>query len=85
MCFLAAYIPPEKQHFGFFMGVNWTEDKYPKLTRRSKTILRKNRVQNDKAYKKYIKNSLNKLSTLEDKLQDKGISIKFQPIDVPKS
>ncbi|XP_050445588.1 MKI67 FHA domain-interacting nucleolar phosphoprotein-like [Cataglyphis hispanica] len=81
----ATYIPPEKQHFGFFIGVNWTEDKYPKLKSRSKTILRKNRVQNDKAYKKYIKNSLNKLSTLEDKLQDKGISIKFQPIDVPKS
>lgn len=67
------------------MGVNWTEDKYPKLKSRSKTILRKNHVQSDEAYKKYIKNSLNKLSMLEDKLQDKGISIKFQPIDVPKS
>ncbi|KAM0727754.1 MKI67 FHA domain-interacting nucleolar phosphoprotein-like [Formica fusca] len=81
----ATYIPPEKQHFGFFMGVNWTEDEYPKLRSRSKTILRKNRVQSAEAYKKYIKNSLNKLSMLEDKLQDKGISIKFQPIDVPKS
>ncbi|KAL6441279.1 hypothetical protein ACFW04_003499 [Cataglyphis niger] len=81
----ATYIPPEKQHFGFFMGVNWTEDKYPKLISRSKTILRKNHIQNNKVYKKYIKNSLNKLSMLEDKLQDKGISIKFQPIDVPKS
>ncbi|XP_070165703.1 MKI67 FHA domain-interacting nucleolar phosphoprotein-like [Polyergus mexicanus] len=81
----ATYIPPEKQHFGYFMGVNWTQNEYPKLRSRSKTILRKNRVQSAEAYKKYIKNSLNKLSMLEDKLQDKGISIKFQPIDVPKS
>ncbi|XP_029661613.1 MKI67 FHA domain-interacting nucleolar phosphoprotein-like [Formica exsecta] len=80
----ATYIPPEKQHFGFFMGVNWSEDKYPKLVNRRKTILRKNRVQSAEAYKKYIDKSLNKLSMLEDRLQDKGISIKFQPVDVPK-
>lgn len=82
--FLATYIPPEKQHFGFFMGLNWTENTYPKLKNRKKTVLCKNSVQSTDDYKSYIKKSLNKLSTLEGKLQEKGITIKFQPVDVPK-
>ncbi|EFN62136.1 MKI67 FHA domain-interacting nucleolar phosphoprotein-like [Camponotus floridanus] len=80
----ATYIPPEKQHFGFFMGLNWTENTYPKLENRRKMVLRKNRDQSTENYKSYIEKSLNKLSTLEGKLQEKGINIKFQPIDVPK-
>lgn len=47
-------------------------------------VLRKNRIQGTEEYKKYIEKSLNKLSTLEGKLQEKGITIKFQPNDVPK-
>ncbi|GAB1859253.1 Mki67 fha domain-interacting nucleolar phospho [Camponotus japonicus] len=80
----ATYIPPEKQHFGFFMGLNWTENTYPKLKNRRKMVLCKNRVQSTENYKSYIEKSLNKLSTLEGKLQEKGITIKFQPVDVPK-
>ena len=79
----ATYIPPEKQHIGFFAGVNWSENKYPKLKNRRKTMLCKNRVQNAEDYEKYVKKSLNNLSMLESKLQDKGISIKFQPVDIP--
>lgn len=81
--FLATYIPPEKQHFGFFSGTNWTENKYPRLKNRRKATLSRNRLQSAEDYERYIKRSLNKLSTLESKLQDKGISIKFQPVDVP--
>lgn len=47
-------------------------------------VLCKNRVQSTENYKSYIEKSLNKLSTLEGKLQEKGITIKFQPVDVPK-
>ncbi|XP_072760913.1 MKI67 FHA domain-interacting nucleolar phosphoprotein-like [Anoplolepis gracilipes] len=79
----ATYIPPEKQHVGFFAGINWSEDNYPKLRNRRNSIQHKNRVQSTENYKKYIEKSLNKLSTLESKLQAKGISMKFQPVDVP--
>ncbi|KAL6427613.1 hypothetical protein ACFW04_008824 [Cataglyphis niger] len=71
------------RHFGFFMGINWSEDKYPKLRNRRQIILHKNCVQSAEVYRKYIENLLNKLSVLEDKLHNKGINIKFQPIDVP--
>lgn len=85
MSFLATYIPPEKQHVGFFSGVNWSEDKYPKLRSRKRAIIRRNRVEKTEDYEKYVKKSLNKLSMLESKLQEKGISIKFQPVDVPNT
>ncbi|XP_029162994.1 MKI67 FHA domain-interacting nucleolar phosphoprotein [Nylanderia fulva] len=79
------YISPEKQHLGFFSGKNWSEAKYPKLRSRRRALLRKNRNEKTEDYKKYVKKSLNKLSMLESKLQDKGISIKFQPVDVPNT
>ncbi|XP_011640304.1 MKI67 FHA domain-interacting nucleolar phosphoprotein-like [Pogonomyrmex barbatus] len=79
------YIPPEKQHFGFFSGANWSEDEYPKLKNRRKATLGRNRLQSAENHKKYVKRSLRKLSTLESKLKEKGISIKFQPIDVPET
>ncbi|KYM99048.1 MKI67 FHA domain-interacting nucleolar phosphoprotein-like protein [Cyphomyrmex costatus] len=80
----ATYIPSEKQHSGFFSGVNWSEDKYPKLKNRRQTTLSKNRLQSAKDHEKYVQRSLNNLSALESKLQVKGISIKFEPVDVPK-
>lgn len=81
--FLATYIPPEKQHRGFFCGTNWSEEKYPKLKNRQKVTSQRNNIQSEEDYKNYVKSSLSKLSTLESKLKSKGISIKFQPVDVP--
>lgn len=82
ICFLATYIPPEKQHSGFFLGINWSEDKYPRLKNRRRTTLSRNRLQSAGDHEKYVQRLLDKLSALENKLQDKGISIKFQPVDI---
>ncbi|XP_032667047.1 MKI67 FHA domain-interacting nucleolar phosphoprotein [Odontomachus brunneus] len=80
----ATYIPPEKQHSGFFSGANWSEKKYPKLRNRQRAISQKNSTQNAEDHQNYVKSSLSKLSTLENKLQMKGISIKFEPVDMPQ-
>lgn len=85
ICFSATYIPPEKQHPRFFFGANWSEDNYPRLKNRKEVTLNRNRPQSAEDYKRYVHRSLSKLSALESKLQDKGISIKFQPVDVPKT
>lgn len=85
ICFLATYIPPEKQHSGFFSGVNWSKDKYPRLKNRKIVTLSRNSSQSAEDHERYVQRSLSKLSTLENKLQDKGISIKFQPVDVPET
>ncbi|XP_012234184.1 MKI67 FHA domain-interacting nucleolar phosphoprotein [Linepithema humile] len=81
----AKYIPPENQHSGFFSGLNWSEDKYPKLKNRKKAIRNLNRVQHIGKHETYVKRTLSKLSMLESKLQKQGISIKFQPADVLKT
>ncbi|XP_012538253.1 MKI67 FHA domain-interacting nucleolar phosphoprotein [Monomorium pharaonis] len=81
----ATYIPPEKQHSGFFSGKDWSEDEYPRLKNRKKTTQNRNSTQSAEDYEKFVKRSLDKLSTLEKKLQDKGISMKFQPVDVPQT
>ncbi|XP_011163131.2 MKI67 FHA domain-interacting nucleolar phosphoprotein [Solenopsis invicta] len=81
----ATYIPPEKQHVGFFAGKNWSENNYPKLKNRTETTQSINNTQSDEDYEKFVKTSLNQLSRLERKLQAKGISMKFQPVDVPKT
>ncbi|EFN83493.1 MKI67 FHA domain-interacting nucleolar phosphoprotein-like [Harpegnathos saltator] len=80
----ATYIPPEKQHPGFFLGFNWSEDQYPKLKNRRKVTTQRNNSQSTEDYKNFVKSSLSKLSALEGKLQKKGISIKFQAVDVPQ-
>jgi len=85
ICFPATYIPPEKQHSGFFSGANWSENNYPRLKNRKEATQNRNRLQSAEDHKRYVQKSLDKLSALERKLQDKGISIKFQPIDVPKT
>jgi len=79
------YISPKKQHFGYFSGRNWSEDKYPKLKNRAKATLSRNRFQSTEDLERYVAKSLSKLSALESKLQEKGINIKFQPTDVPKT
>ncbi|XP_014485868.1 PREDICTED: MKI67 FHA domain-interacting nucleolar phosphoprotein [Dinoponera quadriceps] len=81
----ATYIPPEKQHFGFFSGVNWSMENYPRLKNRQKVTLQRNSIQSAEDHQNYVKSSLSKLSVLESKLQERGISIKFQPVDVPQS
>jgi len=83
--FPATYIPPEKQHFGFFSGTNWSENNYPRLKNRKEATRNRNRLQSAEDHKRYVQRSLDKLSALERKLQDEGISIKFQPIDIPKT
>lgn len=57
---------------------------YPKLKNRRKATLQRNNIQSEEDYKNYVKSSLDKLSTLESKLQQRKISIKFQPVDVPQ-
>lgn len=82
----ATYIPPEKQHPRFFCGYSWTEQNYPKLRNRKMENLHKNAPQSNENYEKYVKRSLRKLSVLESKLQEKGISINFQPVfNVPET
>lgn len=85
MTFSAIYVPPERQHRRFFAGTNWSEEKYPKLKNRHKVTLHRNNSQSTEDHKKYVERSLHKLSELESKLQNKGISIKFQPVDVPQT
>ncbi|KAG5323325.1 MK67I protein, partial [Acromyrmex heyeri] len=80
----ATYISPEKQHSRFFLGTNWLENKYPRLKNRRRITLSRNRLQSAGDHEKYVQRSLDKLSALESKLQDKGISIKFQPVDISK-
>lgn len=84
MYLLATYIPPQKQHPGFFAGGNWTESKYPKLKKREKVTRCRNNQQSAEEYENYVKKSLNRLSTLEHKLRDRGISLKFQVVDIPQ-
>ncbi|EZA61762.1 hypothetical protein DMN91_004482 [Ooceraea biroi] len=81
----ATYIPPEREHHRFFLGKNWSEENYPKLQERQKMIRTKNAVQSAEDYERYVQKSRNKLSALEKKLEDKGISMKFQPIGVPET
>jgi hypothetical protein len=57
---------------------------YPKLQERQKMIQQKNAIQNSEHYTNYIQKSLSKLSKLEKKLDQKGINIKFQPVDIPE-
>lgn len=82
--FPATYIPPEKQHSGFFSGVNWSKDKYPKFKNRQRATAQRNNMQSATDQKNYVKSSLRKLSALESKLEMAGISIKFEPVDVPQ-
>ncbi|XP_020279294.1 MKI67 FHA domain-interacting nucleolar phosphoprotein-like [Pseudomyrmex gracilis] len=81
----ATYIPPEKQHSRYFCGYSWTEQNCPKLRNRKKENLHKNAPQSVENHEKYVKRSLKKLSALESKLQEKGISLNFQPVDVPET
>jgi len=46
-------------------------------------IQQKNASQSSKHYMNYVQKSLSKLSKLKKKLDQKGIDIKFQPVNVP--
>ena len=80
--FIATYIPPEKQHFGFFFGKNWSGESYPKLENRKNEITSNRAIISKSKHNKFVKKSLNKLSMLEKKLKAKGINFKFAPVDV---
>ncbi|XP_001600029.1 MKI67 FHA domain-interacting nucleolar phosphoprotein-like [Nasonia vitripennis] len=80
----ATYIPPEKQHFGFFAGKPWTSKIYPKINNRIKELKKNENSISQTQYKKNVKKSLKQLSALEQKLKSSGVNIKFKPKDVPK-
>ncbi|XP_033215397.1 MKI67 FHA domain-interacting nucleolar phosphoprotein [Belonocnema kinseyi] len=79
----AAYIPPEKQHFGYFFGKDWSPSYYPNLENRKKEIRLNHATISKNKHKKTVKKSLKKLSALEQKLKAKGINLKFEPVDLP--
>ncbi|KAG7187570.1 hypothetical protein KM043_016640 [Ampulex compressa] len=81
----AAYIPPEKQHIGFFFGKAWSKQKYPKLINRDKITHRRNAMLTAEANANCITKSLKKLNTLENKLKEKGIDLRFQATDAPET
>ncbi|XP_014203981.1 MKI67 FHA domain-interacting nucleolar phosphoprotein-like [Copidosoma floridanum] len=78
------YIPPEKQHRGFFLGQPWTTKINPKVKNRMKE-LKKNDLPLDEAkHVKKAKKSLQKLAALEETLKSAGVNLKFKPKNVPK-
>ncbi|XP_043492824.1 MKI67 FHA domain-interacting nucleolar phosphoprotein [Polistes fuscatus] len=77
----ATFIPPEKQHFGFFAGKSWSKTKYPKAVNRKKVNADRNSIISDGKHKQYTKKSLRNLTKLEEKLKAKGIDLKFKPVD----
>lgn len=79
------YIPPEKQHFGFFFGKKITANSYPKLENRNEKIKLNHAPITESKHKKHVKTSLRKLSVLEEKLKNKGIDFTFKPVDLSKS
>lgn len=81
--FIATYIPPEKQHIGFFAGKPWTAKIYPGLTNRIKELKKNESPISVQIYKKNVRRSLKQLSALEEKLKSKGVNVKFKPADVP--
>lgn len=83
MILSAAYIPPEKQHFGYFFGKDWSASYYPNLENRKKEIRLNHATISKNKHKKTVKKSLKKLSALEKKLKAKGIDLKFEPVDLP--
>ncbi|XP_012340976.1 LOW QUALITY PROTEIN: MKI67 FHA domain-interacting nucleolar phosphoprotein-like [Apis florea] len=76
----ATYIPPEKQHSGFFDGRSWTKEIYPKIINRNKVTKIRNGNIDKKKHIRFIQSTKDKLSTLEKKLKEKGFDMKFIPI-----
>ncbi|XP_053993961.1 MKI67 FHA domain-interacting nucleolar phosphoprotein-like [Hylaeus anthracinus] len=77
----ATYIPPEKQHPGFFAGTPWTKKAYPKLINRSNINKRRNRSIQGQEHKSFKEKTKNRLAALEKVLKEKGYDIKFIPTD----
>ena len=82
--FIATYIPPEKQHYGFFAGKPWTANIYPTLTNRIKELKKNESPISVKNYRKNVRRSLRQLADLEEKLKNEGVNVKFKPVNVPK-
>lgn len=79
----ATYIPPEKQHAGFFLGPSWSRKRYPTLTNRRRITTIRNSTISDKKHRQYVNKTLKNLTKLEEKLKEKGIDLKFKPVDLP--
>lgn len=80
----ATYIPPEKQHSGFFVGRSWTKEIYPKIINRNKVTKIRNGNIDKKKHIRFVQSTKDKLSILEKKLKEKGFDMKFIPIDDSK-
>ncbi|KAK2586528.1 hypothetical protein KPH14_011420 [Odynerus spinipes] len=76
----ATYIPPEKQHIGFFIRKNWTKEIYPTLKNRRKITAVRNSTISDKKHRQYTNKTLKNLTKLEEKLKEKGIDLKFKQV-----
>ncbi|CAL7948705.1 unnamed protein product [Xylocopa violacea] len=80
----ATYIPPEKQHNGFFTRRTWTKDIYPKVTNRKRiTKIRNRNISNDR-HSNFVESTKQKLSNLEKKMKEKGFDMKFTPVNDDK-
>ncbi|KAI4487827.1 hypothetical protein M0802_011787 [Mischocyttarus mexicanus] len=76
----ATYIPPEKQHFGFFAGKNWSKTEYPRALKRKQITATRNSIISDEKNKQYAKKTLRSLTKLEEKLKEKGINLRFKSV-----
>ncbi|KOX77427.1 MKI67 FHA domain-interacting nucleolar phosphoprotein-like [Melipona quadrifasciata] len=77
----ATYIPPEKQHNGFFTGESWSEEIYPKIINRNKVNKVRNGNVNKQNHVSFVQSTRDKLSALEKKLKEKGFDMNFIPVD----
>ncbi|XP_076750626.1 MKI67 FHA domain-interacting nucleolar phosphoprotein-like [Xylocopa sonorina] len=77
----ATYIPPEKQHDGFFTRRSWTKDIYPKVINRKRITRIRNRNISNEIHSNFIQSTKHKLSALEKKLKDKGFDMEFKPVN----
>ncbi|XP_011504184.1 PREDICTED: MKI67 FHA domain-interacting nucleolar phosphoprotein [Ceratosolen solmsi marchali] len=78
------YIPPEKQHWGFFSHKPWSSKNYPRILNRMKELKKNESPVSEINYYKNVRRSLRQISALEEKLKSSGINIKFKLADVPK-
>ncbi|XP_011302081.1 MKI67 FHA domain-interacting nucleolar phosphoprotein-like [Fopius arisanus] len=78
----AEYIPPEKQHGGYFRGLNWKIGGHPKLKTRRKAIQNANGPITQADHNKFLKKTVGKLSKLSQLLKNEGIDFKMKLGDV---
>lgn len=81
----ATYIPPEKQHRGFFAGEAWSEQEYPKLAHRIRTARKREAAISKKRHETFVCSTKHKLSNLEKKLKAKGVDLDLKSVIVSEN